>query len=310
MKPTKPSDEPIQRVPEMLAQPRVQDAPDGGLELHAPAKINLNLLVGRRRDDGCHDVDSYVAKITLYDRIRLAPRQDGQVRLSCTGIDCGPAESNLAMRAARLLGAGRADLGADILLDKRIPAGAGLGGGSSDAAAVLWGLDRLWGLRLALDYLAQPAAQLGSDVPLFLGGPSCRMRGRGERITPADIQPFFALLILPPLLCPTPAVYRAFDAAVPPVDRQLPANLLADRPPSAWRDRLVNHLGAPARAVCPPLGELWDRLSGDLPAPVHLTGSGSALFVLCDDAEEARSVAAQVPADLRSHGVMVRANPW
>ena len=134
----------------LAARPRRAVLADGGLRVAAPAKINLDLLVGPRRPDGYHDIDSLVAKITLYDELAARLREDGPVGLHCEGLDCGPIEENLALRAARLLAerAGRRVGGAEIRLAKAIPPGRGLGGGSSDAAAALVALDELWRLGL------------------------------------------------------------------------------------------------------------------------------------------------------------------
>ena len=291
--------------------------PDGGVRLHAPAKINLNLLVGPARADGFHPLDSYVVKVTLYDRIDIHPRRDGRVALTCAGIDCGRVEDNLALRAAeRLAQASPAGVGgADIHLVKNIPPGAGLGGGSSDAAAVLGALTGLWELDLTGDDLSGLAAELGSDVPLFLAGPAVRMTGRGEHIAEVKLTPLLAVIYLPEESCPTADVYRQFDRQSPlepsaPTARQLPATELASWGPSAWRDRLVNDLAAAASAVCPALGRQQRRLQRAVDIPVCLTGSGSALFILCDDEAEARHVLHAVDDDMKPRCRLVCTDPW
>lgn len=279
------------------------------LRLWAPAKINLNLLVGAIRTDGYHPVDSCIAKITMYDNIDLHRRDDGKITLVCEGISCGPAEENLAYRSAMLLADGKPGRGVDIRLMKNIPPGGGLGGGSSDAASVLAGLNELWNLHLSNEQLRERAAELGSDVPLFLGPAACHATGRGEVLEPLDVFPFRAVLILPGLHCATREVYRAFDAAPTPQDKQLSASIFR-QPPSQWRDRLVNHLAEPAYSVCPPLAELHQRLTGALPIPVHLTGSGSSLFVLCDDQAEAQRAMEMIPADVKHRCRIVQKNAW
>jgi 4-diphosphocytidyl-2-C-methyl-D-erythritol kinase len=263
------------------------------LTVWAPAKINLNLLVGPRREDGYHPLDSLICQVTLYDRLDLTVTRDGTISLHCHGADCGPDDRNLAVRAARALAGlpAAAGFGVSIRLSKSIPAGAGLGGGSSDAAAVLEGLNRLWRLGLPQAQLASIGASLGSDVPLFLGPTCARMTGRGEIIQPAAVHGFVCVLILPPCACPTAAVYQAFDRQPTPMPRQLEPELLLG-PPSRWRGLLVNQLGPAARAVSPQLAELWDSLSSRSDVPILLTGSGSALFALCDNAAEAATVAA------------------
>ncbi len=286
--------------------PRMRRLSPSRVVLHAPAKINLNLLVGPRRDDGYHGLDSIVARVSLYDRIELRARDDGQVVLACAGFDCGPAERNLAHLAAEAMRrAAGAPRGADIRLDKRIGPGRGLGGGSSDAAAVLEGLNDLWRLRLPPERLGEMAASLGSDVPLFLGPATARMTGRGEILAPVEVHPFSAILVLAPrLACATREVYRAFDERPAPPERQLPPETFRG-PPSAWRGRLVNHLANAACRVCPPLGEVIETLRRATGLPVHVTGSGSGLFVLCDDSGEAQAVAAHMPSSLRECSLIV-----
>jgi len=147
----------------------------------ARAKVNLYLDVVRRREDGFHDIETLFQSLDLADEVTLEPRGDGQLTLDCSlpGL-CAP-EDNLALRAAVLLrrhtGCGA---GAHISLEKRIPVAAGLAGGSADAAAVLRGLNRLWGLGLSHGELAAPALELGSDVPYCLAGGLAAATGRGE----------------------------------------------------------------------------------------------------------------------------------
>jgi 4-diphosphocytidyl-2-C-methyl-D-erythritol kinase len=296
-----------------LALPRSAESESispAGVRLYAPAKINLNLLVGPRQHDGYHPLDSLVAKISLYDEIDLRPRNDGRIAFRAEGLPCGPDGENLAFRAARALAEGRNVPGAEIVLRKQIPPGGGLGGGSSDAAAVLKGLNEVWNLRLEPPALAQFAEALGSDVPLFLGPPACRMTGRGQTVRPLDAHPFWAVLVLPDLVCSTAEVYHAFDAR--PTEKlaeQLDAALFR-RPPSTWRGQLVNQLTEPALRVCPALRPLQDRLAQAAGLPVCLTGSGAAMFLLCDDQVRAEAVLAGLPDDLRRLGRIVRNNPW
>lgn len=299
-------------------RPPRQAMPGGeGLRLAAPAKINLDLHVGPRRPDGYHPLDSLVAKVTLYDDILLLPRPDRRITFRCDGADCGPDDKNLALRAARLLAehAGSAALGVEIVLTKSIPPGKGLGGGSSDAAAVLAGLNELWALGLPAAELAELAATLGSDVPLFLGPPVSRMTGRGEHLAPAAVHDFLAVLHMPPAVCPTAAVYRRFDelpgqgsGPFPPTSR--PSAAMLQDPPSKWRSTLVNDLAAPAFQVSPDLQRTHEALATALGRPVSVTGSGSALFILCDDPAEAAEVLRRLPAGLPGQSVCVRPNPW
>jgi 4-diphosphocytidyl-2-C-methyl-D-erythritol kinase len=307
--------------PEILpARPRRTRLDDGALCLAAPAKINLDLLVGPRQADGFHAIDSIVAKVALYDEVVLRPRGDGRIALQVRGADCGPDADNLAARAARLLadaagapgGAGPAGgRGVEIFLSKFIPPGMGLGGGSSDAAAVLDGLNELWQLAIPADRLAELAAQLGSDVPLFLGPPAARMTGRGERLEPVTVHPFIAVLHMPQIACSTADVYRQFDrlpgAGRPIAERE--AMDLAGSPPSAWRGRMRNDLALAAYEVSAELRRLALMLRRTLRQRVALTGTGSALFVLCDDARHAGKVLRRLPPDLPGRTVLVRPSP-
>jgi 4-diphosphocytidyl-2-C-methyl-D-erythritol kinase len=290
---------------------RASPAEGGGTIVWAPAKLNLSLLVGPRGADGYHPLDSLVARAALCDRLLLRPRDDGRIVLRCESPDCGPAERNLAVRAARALRERRGgpDRGVEIDLLKAIPPGAGLGGGSSDAAAVLLVLNELWGTGLSPTELAEVGAALGSDVPLFLAGPASRIRGRGERVEPIEVHPFTAVLLLPPLACATPAVYAAFDESPRPMGEPPDTGLLRGRP-SEWRGLLRNELGEAARKVCPGLSALWDAAAAAAGAPVCLTGSGSGLFILCDDVGEASAVLRRLPEDLPCRRVVAPSNPW
>ncbi|MCP4378662.1 MAG: 4-(cytidine 5'-diphospho)-2-C-methyl-D-erythritol kinase [bacterium] len=283
---------------------------DGGMLLQAPAKINLNLLVASSGADGFHPLDSMVAKVTLYDSIELRPRSDGQIVLVSSGCDCGPPEQNLVMRAAQLIGSGSDHCGVDIKLTKLIPAGSGLGGGSSDAASTLRGLNEMWELGLDAVQINVLAAQLGSDVPLFLGPPAVRITGRGEFVEPLEVSEFSAVILTGPLMCSTSEVYGLYDQLDVTESRQLEAGLFSQGPPSLWRGSLRNDLTQAAERVCGELKTLKNRVQSAVDIPVHLSGSGSALFILCDDSSEAQAVVAGLDDDLQDMCVIVGCNPW
>lgn len=296
----------------LAPRPRRTCVDGGGLCLAAPAKLNLDLWVGPRRDDGYHGLDSIVAKVTLYDDVVLRPRRDGRIVFRCQGADCGRDEENLALRAARLLAReAHPGGGAEILLSKSIPPGRGLGGGSSDAAAVLEGLNELWGLSLPPDALAELAAGLGSDVPLFLGPPAARMTGRGEVLQPVAVPPFVAVLHLPEIVCSSGEVYRRFDLLRSAV-REVPRRdwLSAGTPPSRWSAELRNDLADAAADLSDELRRTRARLAERLGAEVSMTGSGSGLFVLCDDEEEAAKRMRRLPDGLIGRTVVVCPNSW
>ena len=169
----------------------------------APAKINLSLRVLGRRMDGFHEIETLMVPITLADEIEVVPSGGipGDIELSCSDPTLPVGEGNLAFRAAQHL---QAQIGAPtravrIILDKRIPHGAGLGGGSSDAATVLLALNELWSAGLDTMQLAGLAAELGSDVPFFIYRSAALCRGRGERVEPISFgEPLPLLLLKPP----------------------------------------------------------------------------------------------------------------
>jgi len=299
-------------IMKIFSTPKERFEPAGdGLLCRAPAKINLYLQVLGRDEDGYHRIDSAVAKITLYDELYLSRRADGQVRLTCSGLDCGPVEENLVFRAARML---NLTGGVDIRLTKRIPVGAGLGGGSSDAASTLVGLNRLFDLGLSADEMMELASQLGSDVPLFLDGPCVRVRGRGEIIEPIQVRPFSVVLIFPPVNCSTAEVYFAYDA------RQEAGYSDATRSTRVvsrlvhqvdnWRGELFNDLAEPAMKQYPYLRKVFQQVRAISLLPVHITGSGSGMFIICRDDDEARQVVSTMGQGGDWQIYLARANPW
>ena len=194
------------------------------LLVRAPAKINISLLIAGKREDGFHEIETIMAKVNLYDDLLFEPCTGGGIELICNGpreVSCG--DDNLVLRACRMvLDAASAGVdaqkkqGVKVTLTKRIPIGAGLGGGSSDAAAALMGLNKFANLGLSVDTLANLAAELGSDLPFFLDGPLAMCTGRGEKIQRINTDfPFLALLVFPDVNAATKKVYENYthDAA-------------------------------------------------------------------------------------------------
>src|SRR5438045_753982 len=176
----------------------------------APAKVNLFLEVVGKRPDGFHELRTLMAAVSLYDTLTFAPAPPGPIRLSCPGVPLSTGPENLVVRAAEALRryAGT-DAGADVVLTKRIPLAAGLAGGSTDAAATLVGLNRLWGLGLSRAELMPLAAGLGSDVAFFLAPPCAWCTGRGEVVEPWPLGARLHLvLVAPPFGLGTADVYR------------------------------------------------------------------------------------------------------
>jgi 4-diphosphocytidyl-2-C-methyl-D-erythritol kinase len=177
----------------------------------APAKLNLFLHVTGRRPDGYHELETVFQLIDWCDRVHLRRRDDGRIERegALPGV---PPEADLVVRAARLLQAqSGTPLGADLALDKAIPMGGGLGGGSSDAATVLMALNRLWGLDWPDDRLAALGLRLGADVPFFVFGRTAYATGVGERLEPLDLPPCWYVVVAPPVAVPTAAAFGAPD---------------------------------------------------------------------------------------------------
>ena len=182
----------------------------------APAKVNLSLRVLRRREDGFHDLETRMCPLSLCDEVSLELQESGGVHLTCDDPDLPVGEDNLGLMAVRAFESmtGR-EIHARISITKRIPSGAGLGGGSSDAAAVLRLLNRALGGQATLQELSKMAASVGSDVPFFLFGQSCDARGRGEIIEPVEFTARPRLLLIkPPFGIPTPWAYRQWCNSV------------------------------------------------------------------------------------------------
>ncbi len=263
--------------------------------LRCYAKINLSLEIVGKRPDGFHELASLVHTVSLADDLRIEPAS--QIVTHVEGLDVEP-ESNLVTRAAVLLRdrlARQEGVGARLSLRKRIPAAAGLGGGSSDAAATLASLNALWNARLTPDELCALAAELGSDIPFFVRGGAALMRGRGEQLTQLPALKAQWLVLLVPrqtLADKTRRLYAALepgdfssgDTSVRAADR------LSDELPLD-DDELVNGFERAARQVFPGLDELWhaaERTSGQR---FHISGAGPALFALAASRAEAGGVA-------------------
>ncbi|MEI9888220.1 MAG: 4-(cytidine 5'-diphospho)-2-C-methyl-D-erythritol kinase [Rhizomicrobium sp.] len=263
--------------------------------IDAPAKINLFLHVGARRDDGYHDLESLVVFAEAGDALSVAPAHEVSLALdgpfaAALGLD----ENNLVLRAARALGAvdGRSR-GAAIALTKNLPVASGIGGGSADAAAALRGLAQLWELDLSNDALRRIAETLGSDVPVCVESRSAWMEGRGERVTLAPgIAGAAMLLVNPGVAVPTGPVFKGLTArtGVGTVPHDVP---LGDTPAlAAFLKGTRNDLEAPAIALAPVIGEVLGELSR-MPGAMlwRMSGSGATCFALFEEQHEAEMAA-------------------
>lgn len=258
----------------------------------APAKLNLFLHVVGRRADGYHLLQSLFRLIDRGDLLRFAPRADTLVRRlrPLAGV---PEERDLCVRAARLLQeASGCRRGVEIALEKRLPMGGGLGGGSSDAATVLLALNRLWGLHWSRERLQALALRLGADVPFFIFGRNALAEGVGEVLRPVDLPPAWYLVIEPPAHVPTAGIF-----ADPHLTRDTKPIKMADFSAgwgADWRNLAGQNDLEPV--VCGRYPEVaralaWLRQH----AEARMTGSGACVFAPFAAEQDARAVLAQMP---------------
>jgi 4-diphosphocytidyl-2-C-methyl-D-erythritol kinase len=246
-------------------------------DVPAPAKLNLFLHVTGRRADGYHLLQSVFVLIDWCDTLHFELRHDGLLRRH----DLGPAlpEVDLALRAARLLQqrSGTA-LGADISVLKRVPWGAGMGGGSSDAASVLLALNRLWGLGWSRAQLLELAPRLGADVPFFVGGRNAFVEGIGERLTPVRVPAQRFAVVKPPVELPTKEIFSSPLLAIPKTDATVALFPADDASQTILQPGFGrNDLQAAAEDRAPEVAQAADWLR-DRYGNSRMTGSGSAVF--------------------------------
>lgn len=271
------------------------------LLVRAPGKLNLFLEVLGRRQDGFHELETLMISVRLYDLLRFTPASAGCLELECSSLSRSTAtipagEQNLVMRAARLLQTECAPRqGVRIWLDKRIPAEAGMGGGSSDAAATLVALNLLWNLGLDSAALHALAARLGSDVNFFLdSAPAAVCTGRGEQIAPIPLGGRFHFVVVkPPSGLSTKRVFQAWsDNPDRPACGIQDAAQAASRGGSRQLSRvLYNSLEVSARRLNDDVAWWLNRLRDMDVWGSGMTGSGSACYAMCRSARQARILA-------------------
>ena len=258
-------------------------------DVPAPAKLNLFLHIVGRRADGYHLLQSAFMLIDWCDVLHFERRDDGVVSRQDLGAAL-PAD-DLILRAARVLQQATGCVaGAHISVDKRIPAQAGMGGGSSDAASTLLALNRLWNLGLSVGQLARLGLALGADVPFFIHGRNAWVEGVGELVTPLQLKPAKMIVVKPPRGLNTSEIFQASDLA----RNTKPATIFGFAADSYGFGR--NDLQPVAERLCPPVAQavaLLKRhgLSG------KMTGSGSAVFAVVPDSVQIPDLANQVPPD-------------
>lgn len=287
------------------------------LHFRSPAKINLLLEVLHRRPDGYHEIRSVAQGVGLYDELSFTPADQGDVRLTCDAPDLPCDARNLILQAAQAL-ADYAEVPdhCRIHLTKRIPVASGLGGGSSNAAATLAALNRLWNLDLDEAVLQRLAARLGSDVPLFFSLPTASLRGRGEWVQPLTLAwSGWVLLVWAGVAVPTGPVYQAWS----PADRRgeeresVVAAIAQARSATELGTLLRNDLEPAVFRVAPRVGALFESLRVCGLQHVRISGAGQTAFVLFDDKQEAESVRDRLVASGIGTGARVAetlAAPW
>lgn len=265
------------------------------VEAFAPAKINLFLHVGEKRDDGFHELESLAVFAQVGDTLTFTPSDSLTLELDgpfAAGLDVG--EHNLVLRAARALATHSGQrAAAAIKLTKNLPVASGIGGGSSDAAATLRGLVRLWGLNVSWSELRAIAATLGSDVPVCVESHAAWMEGRGERLTPAGALPEMAMVLVNPgVSVSTGDAFRTLNSRSGVGKVNHAARMQTHSDLLTILKLTTNDLEAPARVIAPVIGDVLDELARMPGAEFwRMSGSGATCFALFEDGSAAELAA-------------------
>ncbi len=275
------------------------------MKLKSPAKINLFLEILDERSDGYHEIETLITAVSMFDELTLEPTDETHVRCEHSDVPEGP--ENLVHRAIRRF---RAATGLDrdvtVTIDKTIPPGSGLGGGSSNAAAVLRGLNQLTKVSLSPSELMDIGKQVGSDVNFFLNGHFAVCRGRGERVEETSLPfPLFFLVILPPVSVKTPIVYKKSDEFLTSTPKRVNIHLseLGNRNIDS---ALFNRLYEPAIAAYPSLDTWFQRVRDLASLTPHLSGSGSAIFLAHSDRDRIREESSRLDPLRQLDGVSIK----
>ena len=279
---------------------------DDRLLVRAPAKLNLFLDVLGRREDGYHKLDTVIQAVDLYDELEIRPAKGG-IRLDGSAPEGVPLnEENLVWKAAdSVLREAGAKGGVEITLNKRIPAGGGLGGGSSDAAATLVGVDRALGLGLERGVLERLGAELGSDVPFFLYGGPARCRGRGERVEPIKRGGEFEYVIVwPEIACSTKEIYQELRMGLTRKNRgaSFVVESIERADPVLLGTGIYNRFEEAVFRVLPELTAIRGSLEQFPLSGVGMSGAGSCFFGLVNPAEPVEDIA-KIVRDATGHPV-------
>lgn len=261
----------------------------GIVQVWSPAKVNLHLEVLGKRADGYHDLATLIVPISLHDALDLRDEPGGRIELECDEPLLSSGPDNLVFRAAVMMRDARAPgRGVRIILRKRIPFEAGLGGGSGNAAATLLGLESLWDLKSDPGGLMRMATSLGSDVPCFLSDGAAWCEGRGERVTPVPMgAPLHLVVVKPREGLSTRDIFSRFRPGSDPVSGKEALGALAAGDVRRLGKAVFNRLEAAGVEALGVLASLRARMAEAEPAGVVMTGSGSAMVALADGAAHA-----------------------
>ena len=299
-------------------QERDEFRSQGWLKLIAPAKVNLHLGIGARRDDGYHQADTVMHALNLHDVVymrRKLPDADAPDTITTRFVACGDvpvpeldSKDNIATKAVQRLAEriGRTDVGVEIRIEKNIPAQGGLGGGSSNAAAALVGAAQLWGLAPDDPAIEETARQLGSDVAFFLHGGCSLYEGTGEVFVRSLVPSKCAVVLVKPEGgVSTAQAYRTFDADQQPIPAQYAANIREAE--TADDIMLFNNLAPASEEIMPQLAEIRQWLCAQPGvADALLCGSGATTFAVCDGF----STACRIVSEARKRGLWARATSF
>jgi len=283
---------------------------DARVLVAAPAKVNLHLEVLGKRPDGYHELETLLVTVSLHDHVEVRRSSGSAITLACDEptVPTGPA--NLVWRAAELMRqrAGRDD-GLSLTLTKRIPMEAGLAGGSTDAAATLLAISRLWGLGWSRERLAELGAELGSDIPFFFHGPAAVARGRGERLERVRLgRPLHLVLVCPGEGVSTAKAFGkvtlpAHPASIEPLLIALQRGDVGD-----VARRLHNRLQEASATISGAVAELADQARNWPCLAAMMSGSGSAFFAVCADASQAQQLGHRLRAQRQDRVFVVRSS--
>lgn len=295
-----------------------------GLLVRAPAKINLSLLVAGKRPDGYHELETIMAKINWYDEILIEPRREKGIELICKGpYEVPEGEDNLVYKAAKLIletgyqrigESGKQGAGVRITLVKNIPAGTGLGSGSSDAAGTLMGINRFLKLGLSKKKLSVLATQLGSDVAFFLGGPMSFCTGKGEKVQKLPKSEFRVFLVVPDVSVSTKRVYENYrhdTAKYEPFHRAISGYIEKKRIDLVC-GLCANMLQESCFELNAKLRELKKEVERAGIGQLCLSGSGSSMYCIIDKGNEEKIVTYQnkLARDFCCKSMILNSNSW